>query len=52
MIVFELSLPPSKVLVSIFISKYRVERRDRVGPIGVVKQARLGKTTSVLSPQS
>jgi len=36
MIISELSLPPSKVLVSIFISEYRVERRDRVGPIGVV----------------
>ena len=36
MTIFELSLPPSKVQVSIFISEHRVERRDRVGSIGVV----------------
>ena len=35
------------------LSECRVEKRDREGPIGVfVKQARPGKTTSVLSPQS
>ena len=36
MTIFELSLPPSKVQVSISISEHRVERRDRVGSIGVV----------------
>ena len=46
MIIFELSLPPSQVQVSTFISEHRVEKGGQGrSHWGSVKPARLGKTS-------